>query len=145
MCGVIVQEVRVVGIGLDKSPFEELADGHDQHRPRDGIAHVLVQTNRLVNGEAGDQLRGEDPCSAQLRVHFGHVAVLAENRVGQHQAAVLCLAAGLQNIITCNSRMEQKVINCGRFLAIEKRDMLSTILTFGFKLNTRNFDNSIHK
>lgn len=73
---MIVQEIRIVGVGLDKPPFEEFPNRDNQHGARDGVAHLLRQTHGLIDGEAGHQLGSEDARGAQLGVHLGHVAVL---------------------------------------------------------------------
>lgn len=97
---VVIQEIRIIRVGLDKPPLEQFSNGDDQHRAGDGVAHLLRECYGLVDGVAGDQFGGEDALGAEFGVHLGHLAVPAEYRVSHHITAILLLARCLANVIT---------------------------------------------
>ena len=65
-------------------PVEKFADGQNEHRAGDGVAHFLIQAGRPIDSLTSNQFRGQDAVSAQVRVHPWDVGMATENWVAQN-------------------------------------------------------------
>ena len=99
--GVVVQEVRPIGVRLHEAPHEQLLQAQPQDLPREHVAGGLRQRDSVFQRRTPHELRRQHVRRRQVSHNVWHV----EEGVVAHGALEHALAVGFAHVVALRSQL----------------------------------------